>query len=133
MRDAYTKIPFPPSIWQAYYRRGVSSVKSKLYLAFQDECLDSLERASLQIPPAGELCIEIILFSSSWYNKNKTIKKRDLDNYLKCIIDVIVIFGKRRRKDFDDSQIFSLIAYKKNSKEDFALVSLAARDPREND
>ena len=133
MRDLYTKLPFPPSLWQAYKQRGYSKYKSAEYVAFQEQCLAALAKAKFVFPKENELYIDIILFSSKWYNKDGSIKERDLDNYLKCVIDTIVVYCRRYDKTFDDRKIFSLSASKRVLKgsDDYCLVSLSARDPRE--
>lgn len=133
MSDSFIKLPFPPSIWSAYYRRGVSSIKTKEYKEFESQCIAELTRYKLKIPKVDELEIQILLFSDRWRNKDRTVKKRDLDNYLKCLIDTIVKYIRKTEPKFDDSFIFSLYACKKEGKENFALVSLKARDPRDNE
>lgn len=131
MSDSFIKLPFPPSIWKAYYRRGVSSIKTKEYRAFESAVAAVLSKAKFKIPDVDELEIQIILFSDKWRNKDKTVKKRDLDNYLKCLIDSIVKYIRNSNPDFDDSAIFSLFACKKEGKEEFTLMSLKARHPRD--
>ena len=61
MRDLYTKLPFPPSLWQAYKQRGYSKYKSAEYVAFQEQCLAALAKAKFISPSAKELSIDIIL------------------------------------------------------------------------
>ena len=131
MPENYTKLPFPPSLWQAYKQRGFSKFKSKEYLAFQEQCLAALAKAKFISPSAKELSIDIILMSPRWYNKNGTVKEKDIDNYLKCVIDTIVIHCRKKDKDFDDRYIFNLSAQKRDSVSEYCLVSLTARDPRE--
>jgi Holliday junction resolvase RusA-like endonuclease len=130
--SSYTKVAFPPSIWKAYYRRGTASVKSKAYLDFERACLSDLRKAKLLIPKDQELEISIQLFSRSWYTlptkkQPSKVKKRDIDNYLKVLIDVLTTYAKTQDPSFDDCRIFSLYVTKRATLDgpaDFALISL---------
>lgn len=131
MEDSYTKLPFPPSVWKAYFRSGKMQFKTKEYKAFEGACMLALNRSSIKIPDSEEIEVNIVLFSNRWRNKDGSVKKKDLDNYLKCLIDVLSQFAKKSIKGFDDSRIFSLSAQKRDSREEFALVSLTSRNPRD--
>jgi len=129
MSESYTRVPFPPSLWKAFYRRGVASIKSKVYLDFERDCLAALKAADFKPPDAMELEVDILLFSPSWYTKKNNIRKKDVDNYLKCILDVITTYCKKMNPDFDDSMVFALYVAKQLHKDEFALISISPRDP----
>lgn len=86
--------------------------------------------------------MSIQLFSRSWYTKATKkkparIRKRDVDNYLKCVIDVITEFFRSQDPGFDDSRIFALYATKdvpaRPEDQDFCLISISARHPRNHE
>ena len=56
-----------------------------------------------QLNPDVELNCTIVVGSPRWYNKNGTIKKRDIANLEKFLIDSVM-----KDLDADDSQIFSI-------------------------
>lgn len=131
--ESYVKLPFPPSIWKAYFRKGQQQFKTREYRAFEEECYKVLARGPLRLPSQKEISLDIILVSNRWRNKDRSIKKRDLDNYLKCLIDVITAHIRKKHPDFDDSQVFSLYAAKRGGQEEFSLVSISARDPSDDE
>lgn len=131
--DKYTKLPFPPSLWAAYYRNGNLQVKTPEYRRFQDECMILLKVAGFVFPKEEELDLHVILFSHRWKNKNGSTKNRDLDNYLKCVIDTLVMHARKSDPKIDDRSIFSMSASKQIAKEEFCLVSVSKRCPRDKD
>ena len=88
-----------------------------------------LKKVRLDTKPLQEkrlkVCIE---YHNTFLNKNKSIKKTDIDNRAKTLIDVV--FGKLK---LDDSLIFELLQKKVDSKESkYAVLSieeLAMKNP----
>lgn len=67
----------------------------------------------------GELQVSITIYSN-WYNKNKTIKKRDIANLEKFIVDSIF----SNLEEMDDSQIFQITMNKIQSDKEFTEVEI---------
>ena len=67
----------------------------------------------------GELKVEIIIHSN-WYNKNGSIKKRDIANLEKFITDSIF----NALPSMDDKQIFEISLKKVQDEEEFALIKI---------
>ena len=70
-------------------------------------------------PISGELSVTIDIYSN-WYNKDKTIKKRDIANLEKFITDSIF----SNLQDMDDSQIFKITMNKIQSNEEFSIINI---------
>lgn len=67
----------------------------------------------------GELNVNITIYSN-WYNKNGTIKKRDIANLEKFITDSIF----SNLEDMDDSQIFNINLKKIQSDKEYTEVEI---------
>jgi len=67
----------------------------------------------------GELIVIINIFSN-WYNKDGTIKKRDIANLEKFITDSIFA----NLEDMDDKQIFKITMNKYQSTEEYSIINI---------
>ncbi len=72
--------------------------------------------------PVGLLSIDIELHGS-WYTQNNTVRKKDLDNYLKCLIDCVT-----KGIGVDDSWVFNLNARKVESLKEKTVVHIHCID-----
>ena len=113
------KIPFKtPTINLMYSTFRGHRVKSKEARELSKTVKEIVLNNSVEII-IGELEVTIEVHSN-WYNKDKTIKKRDIANLEKFITDSIFdgIEG------MDDKQIFKLTMKKIQSDEEFALIKI---------
>ena len=67
----------------------------------------------------GELEVTIDIYSN-WYNKDGTIKKRDLANLEKFITDSIFA----NFEEMDDKQIFKITMDKHQSVEEYSIINI---------
>jgi Holliday junction resolvase RusA-like endonuclease len=93
-------LPMPPSVNTAYAGQ-TRRYKSKQYKEWEKKCENYNNTAIVE----GNIKKEYIVtyrFFSIWYNKDGSIKTKDLHNYLKLIDDMLpkIIEG------FDDAYIF---------------------------
>ena len=58
-----------------------------------------------------------IYISGNWYTQKGTIRKEDLDNFSKCMIDTLIKNLNDNGVEVDDSQIFKLHMFKVESEE----------------
>ena len=75
----------------------------------------------------GELEVTINIYSN-WFNKDGTIKKRDIANLEKFITDSIF----SGLEDMDDKQIFQIRMEKFQSDEEFSIIEIKRRCQKEN-
>lgn len=119
------KIPFKtPTINQIYVtwfpkgRKIPMRIKSKEAKRIYKE----VENIILETPYEhieGELQVTIDIYSN-WYNKDVTIKKKDIANYEKFITDSIF----SNLEGMDDSQIFKMTLTKHQSEEEYSLIDI---------
>ena len=112
------KLPFPPSIWQAYYRKSNYDTKSDVYKDFELEAYEALRNQGFTLKEHDMFKITILFSRKNWRIKCGRVRKTDLDNYLKCSIDTITSYLKDRCAWFDDSLIFEIHAKKHYGDED---------------
>jgi len=113
------KIPFKtPTTNLMYATFNGNRVKSKQARELSKEVKEIMLNSKYKIIE-GELDVTIEIHSN-WYNKDKTIKKRDIANLEKFITDSIF----ENLKDMDDRQIFKLTMWKIQSDEEFAKVEI---------
>lgn len=91
----------------------IKSKEAKLLAEEVKKIVDNLEIK--ETPEELEINIEI---HSNWYNKDGTIKKRDIANLEKFITDSIF----NALPNMDDKQIFEISMKKIQDTEEFALV-----------
>lgn len=109
------KLPFPPTIykaWKVAYRRGGNKVRTSEYESYRTAVQWDLMRQKFTLSPLHAYALEIFLHSPNWFNKNGTIKRADLDNYIKCLLDPITAYLTGMDIKFDDCQITDLHAKK---------------------
>jgi len=113
------KIPFKtPTINLMYSTFGGYRVKSKEARELSKKVKEIVLNNSIEIL-IGELEVTIEIHSN-WYNKDKTIKKRDIANLEKFITDSI--FDGLEK--MDDKQIFKLTMKKIQSNKEFAIITI---------
>lgn len=92
-------LPMPPSINKAYNGK-IRRYKSKEYRDWLKLC-ESTKNQRYKVN-GTEKIIANYSFYSNWYNKDGSIKIKDLSNYFKLMEDYL----KNLIKGFDDKQIF---------------------------
>ena len=75
----------------------------------------------------GELEVTIDIYSN-WYNKDGTIKKRDLANLEKFITDSIFA----NFEEMDDKQIFKITMNKHQSVEEYSIINIVGYNGNNN-
>lgn len=109
-------IPFKtPTINQMYATWNGNRVKSKEARDLALKVIDLIKPLKLK-KPKNELKVTIEVYSN-WYNKDKTIKHRDIANLEKFIIDSVF-----NALGIDDSLIFELILKKVDSNEEKSIL-----------
>ena len=113
------KIPFKtPTVNTMYATFNGNRVKSKEANQLSKEVGDIvLNTPTIIIEGKLKVSIEI---HSNWYNKDGTIKKRDIANLEKFITDSIF----NHLEDMDDKQIFKLVMNKVQSDKEYALIKI---------
>jgi Holliday junction resolvase RusA-like endonuclease len=92
-------LPMPPSVNVAYRGLSQGRFKSKAYKDWEKLCQTYQNIVTGEA--VGEYSVEYRFFSK-WYNKDGSIKIKDVHNYQKCLDDYLqkIIPG------FDDCMIF---------------------------
>lgn len=112
-------IPFKtPTINNMYVTFRNLRIKSKISKELAEEVKQIVMNSPTEIIK-GELKVEITIYSN-WYNKNGTIKKRDIANLEKFITDSIF----NNLEDMDDKQIFKITLNKIQSDKEFTEVEI---------
>ena len=93
-------------------------IKSKESKALSENIKEIVSRDQVETI-YGELEVIIDIYSN-WYNKNGTIKKRDIANLEKFITDSIF----NNLQDMDDKQIFRIVMNKKQSEKELTIVKI---------
>ncbi len=115
------KIPFKtPTVNLMYATFNGHRVKSKVARELSKEVEKIVERMQIE-EILGELKVEITIHSN-WYNKNGTIKKRDIANLEKFITDSIF----NALPSMDDRQIFEISLKKVQDDEEFAIIKISS-------
>jgi len=119
------KIPFKtPTINLMYSTFRGHRVKSKEARELAEEVGQYVNQTEVI---EGELKVTIDIYSN-WYNKDGTIKKRDIANLEKFITDSIF----NNLEGMDDKQIFEIRMEKFQSDEEFSIVEIKKRCQKEN-
>lgn len=117
------KIPFKtPTVNLMYATFRGHRVKSKEARELSKEVKEIVLNTKTKIIN-GELKVSIEIHSN-WYNKDGTIKKRDLANLEKFITDSIF----ENLEEMDDKQIFELRMKKIQSDKEFAIIKIQELD-----
>ena len=113
------EIPFKtPTVNLMYATFHGHRVKSKESRDLSKE-VELIVRSTSTETIEGELIVEINIYSN-WYNKNGTIKKRDIANLEKFITDSIFA----GLEDMDDKQIFKITMNKIQSEKEEAIIKI---------
>jgi Holliday junction resolvase RusA-like endonuclease len=113
-------VPFvPPSVNCLY---GVTSRGGRIRTFLKSDAARFKEKAKLfmipkKVLPATKIHLELII-KTNWYYKNGSVKKIDIQNMEKILLDAI-----SEKYGFDDSMIWSKTCEKQDG-EDSILVSL---------
>jgi len=100
------EIPFKaPTVNQMYATFNGRRVKSKEARIFKKEVEEIMKDQTYE-NMEGQLDVEVLVYSN-WFNKDGKIKKKDVANYEKAIIDSVFA-----NLEMDDSQIFEIKLYK---------------------
>ena len=112
-------IPGPvPTTNHAFIQRGRFRVLSPDARKFK-EMVEGIVVALGLDPPQGQLAVALRFHSTRWFNKDKSVKKRDLGNLEKLILDAIF-----KTLGIDDSNIFLLSLEKVANVEEFTEVTI---------
>ena len=65
-----------------------------------------------------------LTYNSNWFNKDGSIKKKDITNYEKAVMDSLFDAFKQKNLNIDDSQIFRFIMVKNESKDESINITL---------
>ena len=113
------RIPFKtPTINMMYATFRGHRIKSKEARELAKE-VDLIVKSTLCEIIQGELKVTIDVYSN-WYNKDGTIKKRDIANLEKFITDSIFA----NLKDMDDKQIFKITLNKHQSNKEYSIINI---------
>ena len=93
-------LPYPPSVWRLYAGKGKNRHKSDAYRTWLDEAWLAVQRQPRQPALSGPVSMDIAL-------GRPDKRRRDLDNPLKAIADLLVSAGVLE----DDSQVEKLNVY----------------------
>lgn len=111
-------IPFASqSVNKMYATFRGNRIKSRESREYSEKVKKVIENGSYE-KLEGELNILIEIYSN-WYNKNKTIKKKDLANFQKSTVDSVF-----DALEMDDSQIFKMILKKIQSNEEKSEITI---------
>lgn len=111
------KIPFKtPTINTMYATFHGHRVKSKEARKLAEEVIQHVNQTEIL---EGELTVTIDIYSN-WYNKDGTIKKRDIANLEKFITDSIF----SNLDQMDDKQIFKITMNKHQSDKEYSIVEI---------
>ena len=98
MMEFTVEVPgLPLSVNKAYRGRRFKTKELTSYKAFVGSHMGNMHT------PVGKLSVEVDLISDDWMCKNGNVKKRDIDNCLKTLLDSIFSC-----LDTDDSYIWDL-------------------------
>ena len=95
----------PTHAFNSYKKHTTEAISSSIQRQLDTE---GLLLAEIQSMASKRLSLRIELYSSSWYNKNDTIKKKDAQNMIKQVIDILFTCLKLYCPSLDDSQLFNV-------------------------
>lgn len=107
----------PISVNKAFRQAGRFRVRTRDYE-------DWLALVELHIPDCPDLsssplAVEITLYKEDWFTKKGTIRRADIDNYVKTCLDSIF-----KHLNADDSQVFQLKVVKEHGSSPRTLVKI---------
>lgn len=109
------KAPTLNTMYSTFRGHRVKSKDARLFAKDVQEIMDSMT-----IEPIEGKLKEIITIHSKWFNKDGTIKKRDIANLEKAINDSIFAC----LPNMDDSQLFEITIRKIPSEEELTVVKI---------
>lgn len=113
-------IPGPvPTTNHAFIQRGRFRVLAPEARKFKEMVEGIVVGLNLEAPTEDKLMVSLRFHSARWHNKDKSIKKRDLGNLEKLILDAIF-----KTLGVDDSHIFLLSLEKVVDVEDYTEVTI---------
>lgn len=108
----------PPTSNHLFISAGRFRVKSPEYRKYEQSV--SRETSAKGQPADGPLHASIYLYSPNWFTKSGSIRKVDLANREKALLDAVA----KAHPWFKDERIFKLSMYKLNSKEPKTVLIL---------
>lgn len=111
-------LDFPFSFHQAWMRTRKGLFRTAIYNAYIAKAFIDLKAQDVVLK-AVPYSLELYLHHSHWLTKpvNKKdlghIAKKDVDNYVKVIVDTVVKYCEKENMPFDDCYIVSLSVHKK--------------------
>lgn len=122
------KLPFPPSLWKLYWGEGRNRNKTTEYRIYIAEQKMKLRKLKVEIPKAFGYTFYLEYHSPTWITKAGKVRKKDVENYKKGLIDPLTNFYK---DVFDDAQIFDLRSKKIYSQLEYVDVWISPLDSLE--
>jgi len=121
---ATAELPFPLSQWVMYAGHGSGKYKSKPYRAYWEQLPFFIRKQKFQWPEGFfGYEMQIDYHSPTWLTKNGSLKKKDVDNYIKTLTDPLTAFLVKEFT-FDDCQIVDLRVRKVYDRKEFARVTV---------
>ena len=113
------KTPTVNLMYSTFNGHRVKSKEAREKAKLVEEIMEKMELEDIQ----GELNVEIEIHSPRWYNKDGSIKKRDIGNLEKFITDSIFAC----LPNMDDKQIFTIKLDKIPDEEECTYVKIEAK------
>jgi len=102
MNELYIELPFPPTVNSYYSKTQRGIYISKKGRAFRDQCAECcVEQNAYNLLLSGRLTMDVILYPLD-------VRRRDLDNYMKGLLDALTISKVWE----DDEQVDNLIIHR---------------------
>ncbi len=115
------KIPFKtPTVNHLYYHQGNIKILTKEARDIQKQIKDLIEALKINCTPYLDERLSIkILIHEDWYTKKCEVKKKDIANREKFLVDsVFEVLG------LNDKFIFEHQMYKVQDKEEYAIIEI---------
>ena len=100
--------------WRTFRGRMITTREYKEWNSLVEQYIPDCPDLS-----SSPLAVEVTLYSPEWFTKKGTIRKVDLDNYAKVLLDSIF-----KHLIVDDSQIFQLKMFKEQGSSPRTLVKI---------
>lgn len=108
---------FPPSTNKLYFQKGYKRIKTQEFRVFEQYVNRQVSQYSV-VGKNKPFAFHVDFFSN-WLTKKGEVRKKDLDNYLKVLIDCVCAALK-----IDDCFVFEILARKCISLEEKITIDL---------
>lgn len=107
-----------PTINHLYWHRGNIKIMKTDAKILRDEINDIVKDIEIDFDITKELKVEVFIYED-WYNQDNSVKKKDIQNREKFLIDSIF-----KSLNIDDKMIFDCRFVKINSNEEKVIVNI---------